>query len=76
MYSEDKHKSARSSWDHATSRQRIAMLNEAGYQGGKAHAYLKFDDLPTEMKVDLNFVADRELKKKAAEEEEQEVSYA
>jgi hypothetical protein len=76
MYSEDRHKSAKHRWDNASSRQKIAMLREAGYPGGMAHAYRKFDDLPTEMKLDLNYVADRELKKKAAEEEEQEVSYA
>jgi hypothetical protein len=75
MYAEDKHKSAKSRWNKANSRQKIAMLKEAGYPGGMAHAYRSFDDLPTEMKVDLNYVADREFKK-ATENNEQEASYA
>jgi hypothetical protein len=65
MYAEDRHKSAKQRWNHANSKARIAMLKEAGFPGGMAHAYQAFDDLPTVMKLDLNFVAERENRKPA-----------
>jgi len=65
MYSEDRHKSAKHRWNHAKARARVAMLREAGYQGGMGHAYQSFDDLPPIMKLDLNFVAERENQKTA-----------
>jgi hypothetical protein len=65
MYAEDKHVSARQRWQQSTPRQRVKMLRDAGYLGGLGHAYQDFDHLCPTMKLDLNFVAEREMKQAA-----------
>ena len=65
MYAEDKHVSARQRWQQSTPRQRVKMLRDAGYIGGLGHAYQDFDNLCPTMKLDLNFVEERAIKKQA-----------
>jgi hypothetical protein len=67
MYSEyPAIRSAKSEWDHARPRRRLQLLKDAGFNFGMAHAYRKFDELPMEMKIDLNYSITRNKDKEAA----------
>jgi hypothetical protein len=53
-------RSCRSVWDGASKLRRRALLIEAGHLPSAAHAYRRFDELPIEVKVDLNYVQTRQ----------------
>ncbi|WP_137719333.1 hypothetical protein [Methylobacillus flagellatus] len=60
MHTEDHFLSAQRRWDKSTPGQKIALLREAGWQQGMAHAYRAFIDLPINLKVDLNYTITRQ----------------
>ena len=65
MFSDaEAHKSAKTRWIKAKPLERRRMLKEVGLTSSTAYAYRKFDELPMEVKVDLNYVVEREELKK------------
>jgi hypothetical protein len=56
---DEKLKSSRSTWNKASKLQRRKLLQEAGYNATVLFAYRRFEDLPIEVKVDLNYLESR-----------------
>lgn len=54
-----KHYSAKRQWERGTHATRWKMLQEVHTHPRKTLTLRAFDDLPTEVKLDLNYAADR-----------------
>lgn len=58
---DEKFCSCRSVWDSSNKLKRRILLLEAGYMATVLYAYRRFDELPIEVKVDLNYLQTRKM---------------